>query len=544
MTNNAESGPNRRMLARFIEAQGRDAPLMFWALVVGAGAGLTGAAFRAGVTGMGNLRSHFDSGDLGFGAPSPWRAALLSALAVMAAVWLVRRFAPEAGGSGVQEVEGALDGLRPMRWQRVLPVKFGAGLLSLGSGLLMGREGPTIQMGAALGRMLSETFGLRPEHAHVLLAAGGGAGLTAAFNAPLAGMLFVIEEMRPQFHYNALSVQAVLIACATSDIVVRSVLGGTLILPMPALEAPPLEALWIFPFFGALIGLIGYAFNGLLLGTVDRMARTSERQRLLLAGCVGGIVGWLAITLPNAVGGGEALIERALTGAIPTLFLLALFLGRFLLTVASYGTGAPGGIFAPMLALGTLFGLWFGQISHGWIPALLDHPEVYTVAAMGALFSATVRAPITGIALAMELTGGYSQLLPIVLTCIPATLVAHGLGGMPIYTLLLERVLRDADTENPGRLILYYASPDEAGGEGQETVARLAQRLNLEWLGLDIQGDPELQARYGSRLPVVEFDGIEIGSGELSERGLEEGIKRVAAGTGTETEESSAPGPA
>ena len=291
MANNAENSPNTRMLKRFLEAQGRDAPLMFWALIVGAAAGLVGAVFRASVEGVGGLRAHFDSGGLGFGPLSPWQAAIPSALAVMGAVWLVRRFAPEAGGSGVQEVEGALDGLRPMRWHRVLPVKFVAGILSIGSGLLMGREGPTIQMGAALGQMFAATFRLRPEHVHVLLAAGGGAGLTAAFNAPLAGMLFVIEEMRPQFHYNAISVQAVLIACATSDIVVRGILGGRVVLPMPTLEAPPIEALWIFPIFGALIGLIGYAFNAFLIRAVDRMARTREVQRLLLAGAVGGVVG-------------------------------------------------------------------------------------------------------------------------------------------------------------------------------------------------------------------------------------------------------------
>jgi len=112
---------------------------------------------------------------------------------------LVRRFAPEAGGSGIQEIEGALDGVRPLRWARVLCVKFGAGLLSLGSGMVMGREGPTVQMAGALGEMLRERFRLSADHGRILVAAGAGAGLTAAFNAPLAGMLFVIEEMRPHF---------------------------------------------------------------------------------------------------------------------------------------------------------------------------------------------------------------------------------------------------------------------------------------------------------------------------------------------------------
>jgi len=519
---------NRWILGRFMEAQRRDAPLMLWALIVGTLAGLVGGGFRYFVERLADLRVRFDAGDLGFGVPGPWEAAGLSALLAMAAVWLVRRYAPEASGSGVQEVEGALDGIRPVRWWRVLPVKFGAGALAMSSGLLMGREGPTIQMGAALGRMLSDTFHLRAEHAHVLLAAGAGAGLTAAFNAPLAGMLFVIEEMRPQFHYNAISVQAILVACAASDVVVRVLLGDGLILPMPPLPAPAVHALWIFPVFGALIGLIGFAFNHFLVAMVDRVTGFREWQRLLFAGGVGGVVGWLALILPETVGGGEGLINGVLSGAIPTTLLLLLFLSRFVLTVASYGTGAPGGIFAPMLALGTLFGLWFGQVTQGWVPGGIDHPQIFTIAAMGALFSATVRAPITGIALAAELTGSFPQLLPIILTCIPATLVAHGLGGLPIYTVLLERIVRDSKLGVTGRLILYR-EPDSPLCERGEVVARrLADRFNLELVPADVSSDEALLKTFGARLPVLEFEGIELGSGELSEKSLEKELKRAA----------------
>ena len=433
--------PNPRRLGRFLEAQRRDGPLLLWALAVGGLAGLVGGAFHATLEALGDLRTRFDAGAFGGAEPSVWLAAAVSAALAASAVWLVRRFAPEAGGSGIQEVEGALDGLRPVRWRRLLPVKFVAGALAIGSGLALGREGPTVQMGAALGRMLSDRFGLGEERAHVLLAAGAGAGLTAAFNAPLAGMLFVIEEMRPHFHYNAISVQAILLACAASDIVVRLLMGGSAVLPMAPIPAPPLAMLWIFPLLGVLLGSVGFAFNQALVAMVDRSATWNETRRLLFAASIGAAVGVLGLEFGEFIGGGERLIEHALAGGLTTISLLLLFLGRFGLTILSYGTGAPGGIFAPMLALGTLFGLWFGQTAHGLFPDLSVPGQVFTVAAMGALFSATVRAPITGIVLAMELTGSYAQLLPIVLTCVPATLVAHGLGGMPIYTVLLERLL-------------------------------------------------------------------------------------------------------
>ena len=517
-----------RLLTRFLEAQRQDGPLLLWAVAVGLLAGLVGGAFRHTVSGLGELRTRFDGGELGVGAPDAWQAAALSAALAATAVWLVRRFAPEAAGSGVQEVEGALDGLRPVRWQRLLPVKFGAGVLSMASGLLMGREGPTIQMGAALARMLSDRFRVSPEHAHVLLAAGGGAGLTAAFNAPLAGMLFVIEEMRPQFHYNAISVQAVLIACAVSDVVVRAMLGGGHVLPMAPLPGTGVDSLWVFPLFGAAVGLVGVAFNAALIGAVDRTARLTDWARVGLGALVGAVVGWLSLELPHAAGGGERVIEQALGGGIPTAVLLLLFLGRFALTIASYGTGAPGGIFAPMLALGTLFGLGFGQWVQGWAPGWVEHPQIFTVVAMGALFSATVRAPITGIALAVELTGQYEQLLPIILTCVPATLVAHALGGLPIYTVLLERLLRDAEPHITGQLVYYEKADCSLCEKGLPVVERLAERLGLALVPIDAGMDPELLERYGERLPVVTFEGIEVGAGRLSEGALEGALQRAA----------------
>lgn len=519
---------NPRLLARFLEAQRRDGPLLLWALGVGVLAGGMGGAFRSTVEAVGALRARFDAGELGVGVPESWQAAAVSALLAATAVWLVRRFAPETGGSGVQEVEGALDGLRPMRWQRVLPVKFAAGVLSMGSGLLLGREGPTIQMGAALARMLSDRFRIAPEHAHVLLAAGGGAGLTAAFNAPLAGMLFVIEEMRPQFHYNAISVQAVLIACAASDVVVRLMLGGGYVLPMESLPQAPVEGLWIFPIFGAAVGLIGFCFNHALVRAVDGAARLEDWGRVVVGALVGALVGWLSLELPHATGGGEEMIERVVRGGIPTAMLLLLFLGRFALSVASYGTGAPGGIFAPMLALGTLFGLACGQLAQGWGLGLIEHPQVLTVAAMGALFAATVRAPITGIALAVEITGQYEQLLPIILTCVAATLVAHGLGGVPIYTLLLERVLRDAKLRVAGRLVFYEKADCPLCEKGLPIVGRVAERYGIELVSVDVGLDADLHERYGERLPVAVFEGIEVGAGRLSERALERELKRAA----------------
>lgn len=547
-TRAAENPP--ALLTRILEAQRRDAPLVAWAVVVGALAGGVGGAFRASVRaareGLVEVASFAD----GLPLPSWVLAALLGAAAVTLAVWCVRRFAPEAGGSGVQEIEGVLDGVRTLRWRRVLPVKFGAGVLALGSGLALGREGPTIQLGGALGQAICERFRLDPEKLHVLVAAGSGAGLAAAFSAPLAGMLFVIEEMRPQFHYNVVSVQAVLIACAVSDVVVRLMLGDGVALPIAVFASPENAALWTFPVFGVLIGAVGYLFNTSLLQGVDRTARFGERARLLFAGSMGAALGILSVQIPNLAGGGDAMIGRMMAGNLPALMLLALFAARFAITIASYSTGAPGGIFSPMLALGTCFGLCFGHFAHELLPALIPHPEVFAVAAMGALFSATVRAPVTGIVLAVELTGSYEQLLPLILTCVPATLVAHGLGGTPIYTALLERMLArethtpqdpppgsgdpaagDAATPQLRGTLLFYTKADcPLCDHGRAVAQRIARRFSLEIAQIDIEGDPELQARHAERVPVLTLDERELGWGRLSEGALTRALDSMGSG--------------
>jgi CIC family chloride channel protein len=192
----------------------------------------------------------------------------------------------------------------------------------------------------------------------------------------------------------------------------------------------------------------GFVFNHLLVGTLNFFSGMRGWSYVLTGLYIGAFIGLLGWLFPNTIGGGYQVIPQALGSELPIATLLILFVARYGTTVLSYGSGAPGGIFAPMMALGTLFGMWFGHFAHGLFPDLIAHPGIFAVAGMGALFSATVGAPLTGIALALEMTGNYAQILPLMLTCAGATIVAHGLGGRPIYTVLLQRTLDLA--KNPG----------------------------------------------------------------------------------------------
>ncbi|MFD1804043.1 H(+)/Cl(-) exchange transporter ClcA [Mixta tenebrionis] len=413
--------------------------------VVGTLAGLVGVAFEKAVTAvqlwrMGVVATTGDHLWLAFPL-----AFILSAVLAVFGYWLVRRFAPEAGGSGIPEIEGALEELRPVRWWRVIPVKFLGGMGTLGAGMVLGREGPTVQLGGNVGRMVLDLFRMRSAEArHSLLATGAAAGLSAAFNAPLAGILFIIEEMRLQFRYSLISIKAVFIGVIMSSIVFRYFNGEQAVIAVGKLAGAPVNTLWLYLLLGMLFGAVGVLFNQLLFRTQDFFQRLHGgvmKKALIIGALLGGVCGVLALIEPEAAGGGFNLIPLATAGHYSVGALLFIFIARVVTTLLCFGSGAPGGIFAPMLALGTLLGTAFGMASAALLPSLTLDPGTFAIAGMGALFAASVRAPLTGIVLVLEMTDNYQLILPMIITCLGATLVAQFLGGKPIYSTLLARTL-------------------------------------------------------------------------------------------------------
>lgn len=430
------SGPTRSL---------SDGRLYWLAGFCGLATGVVGAAFHLAVDTLFHWPLRLVE-RLGFDLRTVAIAAAIGAVAVLLAFLLTRGVAPEAAGSGVPEVEGALEGRREVRWRRVLPVKFVAGLLALGAGLVGGREGPTIHMGASIGAFIVERLRLGRGDLHALLASGAAAGLAAAFNAPLAAVLFVIEETRRQFSYTLRSYVAVIAASAASAFGMELVGGAAPALRL-ATDSMPLLLVPGFMVLGVLLGGLGVAFNRTLVWMLDATASAFRRAPWLYALLVGGAVGALAVVLPVAVGGGETLITGLVTANLPLRILLLIAVLRFVGTMLSYPVGVPAGIFAPLLSLATAVGLALGVVAERALdlasiaaPPLL--PAAFAVAAMGGLFSATVRAPLVGVVLVVELTGAFELILPIIVTCVTAHVVAQALGGRPIYEVLFERTLR------------------------------------------------------------------------------------------------------
>ena len=375
------------------------------------------------------------------GFPLVVAVALVAAAMVTGSLALVRTIAPEAAGSGVQEVEGAVEGIRSVRWQRVLPVKFFGGILSLSSGLVLGREGPTIHIGASIAEFFAQWVRLGDLDRKGLLAAGAAAGLAAAFNAPLAAVLFVLEETRRQFPYTFRSYVGVIIASSMSALVTEALTSTSPDLAMDPLKVP----LWLIPAFlvlGGVVGALGVVLNAALMGSLRRMDRLPPAGSYGFAIAIGLVMGVLLLYLPHATRGGDELVVGLIQANHTLGFLSVLLVVRFLTSVASYASGVPGGIFAPILSLGTAAGLTFGTALASVLPPVPDLPAACAVAAMGALFTGSVRAPLVGTVLVLELTGTYDLTLPVLVACGTAHWVAQHLGGQPIYEQLLERTLR------------------------------------------------------------------------------------------------------
>lgn len=411
------------------------------AALVGLCAGIVAILFRGALSGMDILRNSLiekahEQPLWGWIFP-----ILFSVVGAILSLTLTRRYAPETKGSGIPHLEAVLQRLQELNWKRVLPVKFFGGMAAIGSGLALGREGPTVQMGGSIGAAISQALKVSPRERLTLIAAGAGAGLAAAFNAPLSGLVFVLEEVQRDFH--PIVFGTAFLAAAVADVVARVGADPFPVFSITKYPTPPLAALPAFATLGVIAGLFGIAFNRSLVLSLDFYGRMKNKTlATAMTGAAIGLIGWF---VPTAIGNGHPLAEMTLSGKIALAAIPLWFIVRFLLTISSYGTGVPGGIFAPLLVLGALIGLGVGEITQQIIPSAVPVPAVFAVVGMAAYFTAIVRAPLTGVVLIIEMTGNYEQMLPLLISCFFAYAVTEYLKDMPIYEVLFERDLLQRD---------------------------------------------------------------------------------------------------
>jgi CIC family chloride channel protein len=339
----------------------------------------------------------------------------------------------------VQRVEAVFSGEIQPASARVVPVKFFGGLLAMGSGLALGREGPTVQMGASFGSWFSRFLIKEEEDRRVVDAASAGAGLAVAFNAPIGGSIFVFEELTSNFTPWLLI--ATLAAASVAVWLMRLMLGNALDFPVPQVSPTETWNKWPFLVLGAILGVAGAIYNAVVMGLLrisDKMPNLSSLQRAAIIGAVVGVAAWF---VPAMVGGGATLTQSILSNQFTMVSLITIFLVRFALGPWSYAAGAPGGLFAPLLLLGASSGALFAGIVNHFLPHQSVSAVACAIVGMGALFSATVRAPLTGIVLTVEMTGRADLTLGLLGASVVAMVVAMLLQSEPIYDSLKRRML-------------------------------------------------------------------------------------------------------
>src|SRR5271166_49484 len=373
---------------------------------------------------------------------------LLGAAGARLARLLVLKFAPTAEGSGVQRVEAVFSGEIEPASAVVVPVKFFGGLLAMGSGLALGREGPTVQMGASLSSLVSRLLLRDDQDRKVVEAAGAGAGLGVAFNAPIGGSIFVFEELTSSF--TPWLLVATLAAASFAVWIMRLMLGNALSFTVQQVSLTHAWRAGPFLALGALLGALGALYNAATVGLLrlaDRLPNLSSINRAAVIGATAGLVAWFA---PGLVGGGDPLTQAILANRLAVGGLVGVFLARFLLGPWSYAAGAPGGIFAPLLVLGAGSGALFAGVLNHSMPRLGLDPVAFAVVGMAALFSASVRAPLTGIVLTVEMTGRGDLTLALLGSSLVAMVVAMLLKSEPIYETLKRRMLEHEALAEPG----------------------------------------------------------------------------------------------
>ncbi|MEI2580083.1 chloride channel protein [Scytonema sp. PRP1] len=466
---------------------------IFQACLIGLVSALAAIFLKQGVSALGGWRIH--------------TTHLLPAWFVLPAIglgggllsgWLVEYVAPEASGSGISQVKAVLAKVPMALDLRVALVKLFSALIALGSGLPLGREGPTLQVGAAIANQLNRLFPSSPDYRRQIIAAGAGAGLAAAFDAPISGFLFVVEELLQDV--SGFTLGTAILASFIGAVISRWLGGHSLTLELTALQTnfSPQE----IPFYlllGVLAGLLGALFNKGIIASIKFNSRFLPFGLPVRVGLAGLICGVTIAFLPAPFHDTAGLRETLTAGELSAGVTLVAFISQFILVLIAYGSGAPGGLLVPPMLLGAALGYLVGIAEHSFLG--ITSPTTYALAGMGTFLSAVARVPITSIIIVFEMTTDFNLVLPLMIGAVVAYLVAEKVVPGSLYDRLLELSGIHLEKE-----------PNKEGFLAQLLAADVMQR-RVETLSSQMTVEEAVQAFSQSRhrnFPVIE-DGKVVG---------------------------------
>ena len=357
---------------------------------------------------------------------------------------LVYKFAPETKGSGIPYVKMTMARMGNMTRIRSIVVKFFAGVAGIGTGLSLGREGPSVQLGAGAGALVGRLFKMSGTNQDKLIAAGAGSAIGATFNAPIAGTIFVLEELVQKFTPALLF--PVLVATVSAASLARHFLGSNPSFDLPKLQGGiTLENIPVCIILGIVAGLLGVLFSKVIFFNnklFDKMSKIPNYFKPAIAGLAVGLIG---LVIPYVLGSGNFSVDLLLQHKFSLGLVLIIFIAKFFVTPFCFGSGAAGGIFLPMLMLGSFLGYIVSTVCNSF--GFHTDPIVIAILGMGAFLSAVARTPITAVVMVFEMTGGYSHILPIMLSAAIADLVAEKLNQKPIYASLIVQNSKFGDAK-------------------------------------------------------------------------------------------------
>lgn len=398
-------------------------------IVVGVLAGLSAVLFTVAIEWTARLFFGLD--------PSAVRLAIVPVVVSLGTGILLAKFFPDVRGSGVPQTVAAFrlhGGVIPGR----VPLgKFLMGVLSIASGHSMGREGPSVQIGAGLASAVGRLLPLPPARVKELIPVGAAAALAAAFNTPIAAVLFALEEIIGDL--NAAVLGSTVVASVVSVVVARSILGNEPLFRVPAYHLEHPAELFAYALLGVLGGLVSLAFCKALL-RLRRMFLDMPMSTRILQPAMGGLViGGVLVVVPQVMGVGYESVDQALNGGLILQTMVLLCVVKVVATIVSYASGNAGGIFAPSLFIGAMAGGALGTVVHQFAPFPTADPGAYALVGMGALFAGIIRAPMTSVFMIFEMTQDYEIVVPLMVANLLSFLISRRYQPIPIYHALLRQ---------------------------------------------------------------------------------------------------------